>query len=91
MSKAAPGPYETVDVGNGATSFHTYVVDKNGRKIGVAWGPTDEKVWTAALWAAAPELLAAAEELWQATVNNPTVPEYARAAVRQAISKATGS
>lgn len=51
----APGPYTTVEVGCGS-SFHAYVVDRNGRKIGVAWGPITEKVWTAALFAASLEL-----------------------------------
>jgi hypothetical protein len=54
--KIAPAPYTTVEVGCGS-SFHCYIVDRNGRKIGVAWGPLDEKVWTAALFAAAPDLL----------------------------------
>lgn len=36
--KAAPGPYQTVDVGNGTNGFHTYITDANGRKIGVATG-----------------------------------------------------
>lgn len=55
--KFAPGPYNTVDVGAG-TGFHAYIVDVSGRKIGVAWGPHDEKVWTAALFAASLELFA---------------------------------
>jgi hypothetical protein len=58
----APGPYSTVEVGCGA-SFHAYITDKNGRKIGVAWGPLAEKVWTAALFAAAPDLLAALKNI----------------------------
>ena len=37
MSKAAPAPYQTVDVGNGTNGFHTYLIDRNKRKIGVAW------------------------------------------------------
>lgn len=57
-AQAAPGPYDTVDVGCGA-GFHTYIVDRNGRKIGVVWGPRAEKVWTAALFAGAPDMLAA--------------------------------
>ena len=51
----APGPYNTVDVGCGA-GFHAYIVDRTGRKIGVAWGPHAEKVWTAALFAGSSEL-----------------------------------
>jgi hypothetical protein len=53
----APGPYTTIDVGVSSVSFHTYVCDCNGRKIAGVWGPVDEKVWTAALFAAAPDLL----------------------------------
>lgn len=48
---AAPGPYSTLDVGAGQ-SFHTYVIDCNGRKIAAVWGPVAEKVWTGALLAA---------------------------------------
>jgi hypothetical protein len=43
----------------------------------------------ARLIAAAPDMLAALWEILAATVNNKTVPESARAAVRMAISKAT--
>jgi hypothetical protein len=51
----APGPYTTLEIGSHA-GFHSYIVDRNGRKIGVAWGPHAEKVWTAALFAASLEL-----------------------------------
>lgn len=54
--KFAPGPYTTLEIGGGA-GFHCYIVDKNSRKIGVAWGPQAEKVWTAALFAGSLELL----------------------------------
>jgi hypothetical protein len=57
--KWAPPPYTTLDVGASTVAFHTYILDANGRKIGCTWGPITEKVWTAALWAAAPELLEA--------------------------------
>lgn len=60
--RPAPAPYTTVDIG-ADTGFHTYILDRDGRKIGVVWGPTAEKVWTAALFAAAPEMLAALKRL----------------------------
>lgn len=58
----APTPWDTLDVGCGA-GFHAYITDAKGRKIGVAWGPLKEKVWTAALFAGAPALLAAAKKV----------------------------
>lgn len=58
----APGPYSTVDIGVSHTAFHSYIVDANGRKIGVAWGPVTEKVWTAALWAGSLDTLASLKE-----------------------------
>jgi hypothetical protein len=87
MSKAAPGPYQTVDVGNGTNGFHTYIIDRNKRKIGVAWGPKEEKVWTAALWAAAPELLEALKGVL--AVADRKTDEFD--AARAAIAKATGT
>ena len=51
----APTPYTTIEVGSHA-GFHCYIADRTGRKIGVVWGPTAEKVWTAALFAISPEL-----------------------------------
>jgi hypothetical protein len=63
MNKFAPPPYTTLDIGATTVKFHTYICDANGRKIGVVWGPTEEKVWTAALWVAAPDLLAALENM----------------------------
>ena len=53
----APGPYTTLDVGNIHSQFNAFVVDSTGRKIGVAWGPLEQKVWTAALFAASWDLL----------------------------------
>ena len=58
----APGPYSTIDVGGGS-GFHTYVADCSGRKIAAVWGPHAQKVWTAALFAAAPDLLEALRDL----------------------------
>lgn len=76
----APAPYSTLDIGSRA-SFHAYIVDANGRKIGVAWGPVVEKVWTAALWAAAPDLLAALRAV-VAVADRKTVEfDMARAAL----------
>lgn len=88
--KHAPGPYETLEVGSHA-GFHCYITDCNGRKIGVAWGPHDEKVWTAALFAAAPDLLEAAvrtieENLHLADGENCTLIH-----LKRAIAKATGA
>ena len=87
MSQAAPSPYDTVDVGSRTNGFHIYIIDRNKRKIGVAWGPKDEKVWTAALWAAAPDLLEALKGV-VAVADRKTV-EFDRA--RAAIAKATGA
>lgn len=44
-----PGPwnYTTVAVPNG-TKFHLYLTDSNGRKIGVLWGKSREKLANAA-------------------------------------------
>jgi hypothetical protein len=88
--KAAPAPYSTVDVGSTA-GFHTYLTDAGGRKIGVAWGPKDEKVWTAALWAAAPDMLAALKRAIDETYADERgdKPEWYAAAVA-AIARATG-
>jgi hypothetical protein len=97
-SKWAPAPYTTLDIGAG-TSFHTYLLDANGRKIGVAWGPREEKVWTAALWAAAPEILNALVSLVNRHVRLVSSgdcgswdveKEYEIIEARAAIAKATG-
>jgi len=47
-----PGPwhYETTALkGEPDGKGHVYVVDANGRKIGVCWGPADTKIATANL------------------------------------------
>lgn len=90
----APGPYTTVEIGCGA-GFHAYIVDRNGRKIGVAWGPITEKVWTAALFAGAPDLLAALKRL-TAGMNdsfdsNPAVLADEVRQARAAIAKVEGT
>lgn len=93
---AAPGPYDTLEVGAG-TGFHSYVVDANGRKIGVAWGPHDEKVWTAALFAASYDLLAVAVKISaELEVGESSATILARhtielnAAIRKAAGNAPG-
>lgn len=89
-AQAAPGPYDTVDVGCGA-GFHTYIVDRNGRKIGVVWGPRAEKVWTAALFAGAPDMLHALEMVRDANRDNPHIPPTALAMIEAAINRAGGA
>ena len=91
MSKPAPAPYETVDVGNGTNGFHTYLIDCNKRKIGVAWGPKEEKVWTAALWAAAPDLLAAGKLVLESAQSISVEQTEALEAMKAAVAKATGA
>lgn len=89
----APGPYTTLDVGSHA-GFHSYIIDCTGRKIGVAWGPHAQKVWTAALFAASLDLLAAAQAYldWAHPVEC-TAPDLRkiRDQMRAAIAKATGA
>lgn len=58
----APGPYTTLEIGTHA-GFHQYVLDANGRKIAAVWGPTNEKVWTAALFAGSARMLPALKAL----------------------------
>lgn len=87
-AQAAPGPYDTVDVGCGA-GFHTYIVDCNGRKIGVVWGPRAEKVWTAALFAGAPDMLAALKALTTDNEDGMRFSERMKMAAR-AIAKVEG-
>lgn len=90
MTKAAPGPYSTVEIGCG-TGFHAYVVDANGRKIAAVWGPVAEKVWTSALFAAAPKMLETLKLVAaQFTTIDNICNEEAVAAVLAAIAKATG-
>ena len=56
---AAPGPYDITGsayiTANGIG--HVYIVDKNRRKIAAVWGSSQEKLATADLLAAAPDLL----------------------------------
>lgn len=70
VAKYAPGPYQTQEVGCRA-SFHAYVIDANGRKIGVAWGPVAEKVWTQALFAASFDMLALLQRTFQSAKLPP--------------------
>ena len=55
---AAPGPYDITGsayiTANGIG--HVYIVDKNRRKIAAVWGSFQEKLATADLLAAAPDL-----------------------------------
>jgi len=59
-----PGPLRPIEViGGGGTGFHQYIIDAGGRKIGCCWGPAEEKMANAALWAAAPETAAECDRL----------------------------
>lgn len=55
IAKAAPGPFDTLEIGVHSASggCHIYLTDKNGRKIAAIWGKADEKAYTAALIVAA--------------------------------------
>ena len=61
---SAPAPFNVEWSGsvtkNG--SQHVYIVDANRRKIAAIWGPSAEKEGTAALFMAAPEMLAALKQ-----------------------------
>ena len=51
LAKAAPRPWTMLALGThtGSGGFHLYLVDANGRKIGVVWGNRDEKFHTASI------------------------------------------
>jgi hypothetical protein len=50
MSKPAPLPYSTLDLGTTTgDGVHVYLTDATGRKIAAIWGKSDEKAWTADL------------------------------------------
>lgn len=51
LDRSAPRPWTLLAVGtqSGSGGFHLFVVDANGRKIGVIWGKRDEKMHTGSL------------------------------------------
>jgi hypothetical protein len=53
----APAPWDFMILSASHGSGHVYLLDRNGRKIGVVWGPAREKLATAALLAVASDLL----------------------------------
>lgn len=53
MTQPAPLPYGFTEIGtHGGTGSHIYIIDAEGRKIGVVWGKREEKPYTAALFLA---------------------------------------
>lgn len=64
LEKAAPRPWNALAIGvPGSGGFHLYLLDADGRKIGVIWGKRDEKLHTAALIVEAVNALEAAPSI----------------------------
>lgn len=56
-----PGPFDWLAISaNASGGHHLYIIDSNNRKIAALWGRAEEKTANACLFAASPDLLAAA-------------------------------
>ncbi len=92
----APTPFDWQAIGEPTASsgFHLYIIDANGRKIGVVWGKAHEKAGTAALLAAAPQMQAALElfvSQWNACGPNSDFGRYFQNLCHDAVAALTAS
>ena len=64
LERAAPRPWNSLAISTrSGGGFHLYLLDADGRKIGVIWGKRDEKVHTASLIVDAVNALEAAPSI----------------------------
>lgn len=90
----APAPWDWNSIhANASGGFHLYIVDKDGRKIAAVWGKAGEKIATANLMRAAPDLREALNDLLTAAEKSIFGDECLeeRQAARQALAVAEGS